>query len=450
VTTVGELYVGLGVKGAEKSVGAITGVKDGLGKTKEMALETKAAIIGAIFAFERMFAGAMNTGAALGKFSTLTGQSSEQLERYQGAARNVNVSNESVTNSFMKLQSVMSDVLYTGQGPQGLNIVMSEMNLGPESIEKFMRAPDQFIQQLQKWAQLHKKDPALVRKILGGIGLDNDFITSLQNNAYTPAALAAAPVHDEKTVKALSESKALMSNMGAGFEISMDKISAKHLPELLKQLKPVVEQLTKMIEAFAQMSEKAKLLQVIGTIFEGWGHIFEGVMSAVKGLNSLMDRMGTPGALKVETSAGSVSSEKEARELAKEKGLDPEKVLSEFRSRLPAAKAARDKEAAEPGVLDKVEGALLPIMGKFMGIQSYPGEESIEPVKAKDRVGSHPTPPPPVAPVHTSSNTTKQMNFHQTNNIHGATPEAARSLASNSQKAVKSAFLGMSSRSQGA
>jgi hypothetical protein len=307
---------------------------------------------------------------------------------------------------------------------------------------------DLFIQQLQKWAQMHKKDPALVRKILGGMGFDNDFITSLQKNAYTPAALAAAPVHDEKTKTNLAQSKALMANMGADFDVTMDKITAKHLPEMLKQMKPVVEQLTKMIEAFATMAEKAKLLQVIGTVFEGWGHIFNGVMGAVRGLNDLMDRMGTPGTLKVETAAGAVTSEKEAREAAKQKGLDPEKIAAEFRSRLPAAKAERDRQAKEPGILDKAEGILVPIMGKFMGIESYPGDTV--PTDQKERVGNSPPPPPPVAPVHTSSNTTKQMNFHQTNNIHGATPEAARSLASVSQKAVKDSYLGMASRSQGA
>src|ERR1700744_4238817 len=103
---IGSLFLNLGIKGSEKTVGALTDVKKGLGELGSMSLEAKAGIVAAMYALEQLFATSGKAGTDLTNFNAITGESVKTLQQYQYAARQVGVSNQEVEGSFKTLQSV--------------------------------------------------------------------------------------------------------------------------------------------------------------------------------------------------------------------------------------------------------------------------------------------------------------------------------------------------------
>jgi hypothetical protein len=86
---VGELFVEFKIKGTEDSTRKTKEVRGALGSIKDMALETKAAIVAAILAFEKLMRAPMETGSSLYVVSRYTGETVENIQKIQAALKGV-------------------------------------------------------------------------------------------------------------------------------------------------------------------------------------------------------------------------------------------------------------------------------------------------------------------------------------------------------------------------
>lgn len=280
---IGELFVNLGIKGSEKTVGAVTAVKKGLGETASMSLEAKAGILAAMYALERLFAASGAAGTGLMNFNALTGLSVRQLQQWQFAARQAGVSSEEFAGSVKSVQTSMTNMLLGKGAPEGLAMLANKVGFDPK------RARDTFyvLEQLQKFARTVPND--IGNSVIKSFGVSDGTIAAMRRNAFTPAVMAKAPTYSDNEIGALDRANIAWSNLGTKIEMAVGRFNAKHGGQLVNDISQVTDKVLSLVEAFTRLSEKLKLFQLLGKAFEGWTHIFglaaEGV-DAVSGAGS--------------------------------------------------------------------------------------------------------------------------------------------------------------------
>lgn len=267
--TAGEFFINLGIKGADKTIGALSNVKKGFGEITSTSLEAKAAILAAAYAFERLMAASGAVGTSLTNFGALTGVSMKTLQQYQYAARQVGISNESMAGSFKSVQKTMNDMLRGKGAPEGMAMLKGKVGFDFNKAED----PKYVLDKLQQYAQA-EKNVGLRNMTMRSFGLGDDVIAGMARNAFRPEVMGKAPTYGDKEIGQLDRANIAWSNLGNTIEMAFGHFNAKHGMELVNDISKVTTQVIKLIEAFTTLAEKLKVFQVLGKVFEGWASIF--------------------------------------------------------------------------------------------------------------------------------------------------------------------------------
>lgn len=278
---IAELFINLGVTGADKTSGALSGVKKSLDDTKSMALEAKVAIVGAVYALERLFAASGQKGTDLTNFNSVIGMSTKTLQQYEYAARQVGASNEEMDTTFKSIQSSMTKTLMGEGAPKGLaRVAQITGDINPETIKRFSEHPEELIQRLQKYAAT-EKDKGLKNEVLRSFGLGDNIIAGLNRQAFTPQQLQKAPTYSDKETGQLDKNRASWSNLGNTIEMAVGHFNAKHGQELVEGISKVLPKVIELVNAFMKLSEALKLFEWFGKMIEGWSEIFNVITGSV-------------------------------------------------------------------------------------------------------------------------------------------------------------------------
>lgn len=284
---VGELFVDLGIKGTEKTIGALSSVKKGLAETESNALAVKAGILGALYGFERMMALSGQTGTSLTNFTASTGLSAKQLQQYQYAARQAGVSNEELTGSFKAVQQSMSNILMGKQAPEGLNLVASTLEkMGDRFDFSRMRDTAYVWQQLQKAAQA--LPPDLGKQIIASFGVSEGNFAAMRRNMFRADLFARAPTYSDRETQQLDKANIAWSNLGNKIQMAFGHFNALHGVQLVNDISKITDHILKMVGAFQSLADKLKVFVIIGKVFDGWGLIFQTVTNGVDSLAKMM------------------------------------------------------------------------------------------------------------------------------------------------------------------
>jgi len=291
----GDLFVDLGVTGNEKTVGALTGMRKGMSEVSSVSLEAKAAILGALYALQRMFSESGKQGQSLNQFNQLLGVSAQTLQEYQYAARQVGVSNAEMENSFKGIQSQMTKTLLNGDAPKGLaRVAELTGKIGKEEILEWQKAPEKLLQRLQQYAQL-EKNPGLRNETLKSFsGITDGIIAGMKQNIFRPEIFAKAPKYTDSEIQSLQRADTAWSNLGTTIEMAFGKFNAKHGEKLVNDISKLVPEVLKLVTAFTQLAEKAKAFELLSTVFKGWSMIFKEIGVIIGDVNTLIDAMKKP------------------------------------------------------------------------------------------------------------------------------------------------------------
>ena len=272
---VAELFVTLGIKGADKTVGSLDSVKKGLGNVSSMSLEAKAAILGAMYALQRMTAVSGQAGTDLTNFSLLTGKSAQELQKWQYAARQAGESSEDLAGSVKGVQSAMTNMLLNGDAPKGLKeVARAAGGIDPTRIR------DTFYM-MDKLATAARNLPADVgNQFLKGFGVSDAFIASARKGVFTEETFKKAPKYSDTEISSLDKSNIAWSNLGKKIEMAFGHFNAKHGQQIVAEISMIVTAVVKLAEAFERLAERLKVFQLIGKVFEGWAIIFDKIYGA--------------------------------------------------------------------------------------------------------------------------------------------------------------------------
>lgn len=277
---IAELFVNLGVKGAEKTVSAFTAIGQQLKGLGNLSLETKAGILAAMYALEQLTAKSGAAGTALTNFSALTGESAKTLQQYQYAARQVGISNDETTSTFKTLQDQMSKTLLGKGAPAGLGrVAQLTGGITAADVDKFMKNPELLLQRLQTYAQKEKR-VGLRNEALKSFGLSENMIAGLSRGAFRPEVLKKAPAYSDKEIQSLDKANIAWSNLGNKIEMAIGHFNAMHGQQLVKDFAMITDKVLLLVNALLKLADTLKL-------FKGLAMVTSGAASLVDTLTKL-------------------------------------------------------------------------------------------------------------------------------------------------------------------
>lgn len=276
---IAELFVNLGIKGSEQTVGALGSVRKGLGEVTSMSLEAKAAILAALYGLEQMAAKSGATGTGLTNFAALTGLSAKTLQQWQYAARQAGISGEELTGSLKNVQNAMTNIRLNKGAPEGFAIVKNAVGLDTS------RLKDTFyvLGQLQKAAQALPQDVG--NSVLKSFGLSEGTIAAMRRNAFNASTLLKAPLYSDSEIGSLNKSNIAWSNLGNKIEMAFGHFNAKHGLQL-------VTDIDKITTAFFRLTEQLENLNNKWSVLETAGHLLEGIANTLKLISEIVDKLG--------------------------------------------------------------------------------------------------------------------------------------------------------------
>lgn len=201
--SVGELFVNLGVKGSEKTLSAFTSVTGAIKDTATASLETKAAIVGALYAFEQLIKSSTEWGTSLKNFEALTGMSARTLQQWTYAAEQGGAKAGEMEQSFKSLQKTLGTLAFTPHDPM-IDVFLAKMGIDPK--KRF--DPNYMATVMQKFADYTKNmNPVFTQKLAQSLGITEGVLTAGRRGFLNPSELAKAPVISERTEGTLDKER---------------------------------------------------------------------------------------------------------------------------------------------------------------------------------------------------------------------------------------------------
>lgn len=275
---IGELFVNLGITGADKTTKEIAGVQKGMSGLYDTSLEAKVAVVGAMYALERLFATSGAAGTNLTNFNATLGVSAQTLQKYQGAAREVGVSNQAVEASFRSLQSAATKTLLGKGAPEGLARVASITGgITTRDLEEYQKAPELFLQKLQQYAQ--KEGNAGLRNEILKSFVGEDMAAALTRDAFNAKSLARAPTYSDHEIAALDQANIAWSKLGTHIQIAVGQFNARHGGQLVTDISRITDAVLRLADALDSLAEKLHFFQALG-------HLLDGIANFVKVVNA--------------------------------------------------------------------------------------------------------------------------------------------------------------------
>lgn len=277
--TVAELFVNIGVKGADKSTKNLAGVKEGLGGIVSSSLAAKAAILGAMYGLERLMSHSAAQGLALQQFANFTGLSTDRLQRWQVALRHTGVGAEEVAGSFKGLQASMMDMLTGKSSPEYLGLLAQKVGF---DMRKAMD-PEYVLGKLQQFIKV--SGPAMGNMVAKAFGQGENMTQGLRVMRESVNGISSKEILTQGEVKKTAQVAIDWMNINAHIQLAIAKLTAAHGLQFTQDIDKLIPKVFDLIRAFATLAEKLKVFAIIGKVFEGWALIFGEVEKAVDGIS---------------------------------------------------------------------------------------------------------------------------------------------------------------------
>lgn len=273
---IAELFVDLGVKGESSASKALKNTKGSLDDIFSSGLAAKAAIVGVVYGLQQLMGNSAQAGTNLSNFNALTGISTQKLQQWQYAARQVGVSNEELAGSFKAVQNSVTNMLLGKGAPEGYAMIANKVGLD----EKRLRDTEYVMKQLQEFAKT--VPPDVGNQMLKSFGLSEGTIAAMRKNAFNQKVFAQAPLYSQGEINQLSKVNSAWSNLGNKIEMAMGHFTAKHGMQMVRDIGKITDSVIKLAEALERVSTKFGL-------FEKLAQSLEGVANTLNLFNEIFD-----------------------------------------------------------------------------------------------------------------------------------------------------------------
>lgn len=276
---VAELFVNIGVKGADTAGKALSGVNEGMKGIISSSLAAKAAVLAVLYGLQRLTEAAGDRGAGLTQFAALTDIDTSKVQVLENILRQVGAHKEDVEATLKSIQQVTTAIqMHKGAPPEFLRM-MSAVQLDPTRIKDTLYV-------FQKMAEYSKTvPPNIAKSMLGAIGAGNDSIlAAMIRNKKDLSQLSGGNILGGQTIEQLTGVNRAWSNIGDTVEKAVQRMTAKHGFPIIKDIEELIPKVFRLADAFGKVIEKLHAI-------EGLSHIFSWIGDALNGLAQLTDEL---------------------------------------------------------------------------------------------------------------------------------------------------------------
>jgi hypothetical protein len=266
---VGELFVAIGVKGTEKTISAFNNVQKGIGEVKKVSLETKAAILGAIYALEKLMSSSAQKGQDLGALSGYLGDNVKVIQQLEYAAQQAGISVQEFRSSLMSLYQAIGNIRAGEGAPKWFSFFAQ--SVGGFDIEKAYVDREYVLKKIQQFARMNFSGDELIlrNKALEGFGLSPDFIGKLHNkDVFTNPYQFKAPIYSEGQVKSLGNVSVGWENLKTKWEVFFGKFTADKGEKIVTNLTKLSDALIKLATALGNLLEKTGAIDLLQKLID--------------------------------------------------------------------------------------------------------------------------------------------------------------------------------------
>ncbi len=286
---IAELFVSLGIKGSDKTVKAFEQIEGGLKKTAAMSIEAKAAIVGAGYALQSLFAQSGAQGTALSQFGALMGGGIQTLQKYQYAARQVGIANEDTEATFKNLAATATKQRLGLATPALFGTVSAKVGgLTGKELQDFEHKPELYLQKLQQYAQA-EKDIGVRNQALRSFGLSDQMIAALSQKSFTQDKMKGAPTYSDKEVANLNSANIAWSNLGTKIQMAIGHFNAAHGGALVRGFSILVDLGVRLANGLVRVAEKTKFFDTLKYVFDKIEQSIPTVVAAIAKLGPIID-----------------------------------------------------------------------------------------------------------------------------------------------------------------
>ena len=288
---IGELFVQLGVTGADKSVSALASVQDGLKNIASAALGVTAAVTTAVYAIKKLGDESSNTGMDLKNFETSTGMSSEMLQRWQVLSMHAGKSAEEMESSFKQLQSTMFRMVAGGQAPEGMARFVQGLEAAGSTLDRSrFRDISYMMSKLREYALLYKNRPDATMDVLKSFVSPGTATALMASKGFDLNTVSSKFIYNKNQQDSLANLKVQWDMLIAGFEHSIGRMNAQFGPGIFKEISHVSSAFLAFAESLAALETKIHVLDKLSVIFEGWAKLFGYSKDLSTGKEKLLDQ----------------------------------------------------------------------------------------------------------------------------------------------------------------
>lgn len=194
---IAELFVQLGVKGADVAGKALSGMAKGINHIASASLEAKAAVAAVVYGMERMTGWASQAGMDLYKFGVTTGLSTDELQKWQYALGRFDVTGEETANTIMGIQTAMSDMLMGKGSPEGLALLADKVGFDQT------KARDTFyvLGKIQEFVKT--QPPDIANNLMKSFGISGNMFQALKSMNMERDKLSKKQIISEREIEQL-------------------------------------------------------------------------------------------------------------------------------------------------------------------------------------------------------------------------------------------------------
>lgn len=281
--TIAELFVKLGITGADKTKKEVAGIGESLKDVGAVAIETKVLIAGVVAALYKFTSEGSKAGTSLIQFSTLTGMSMKELQKYEYAMIQGGGTTDDFRQSITGLQDTMVNMALGKGVPEGLSVI--------DKVVKFDRTKvkDMFyvIQKLQEFATNPNISPEMKAHWLKSFIPNQNTISSLMQGVFNKKNFDAAPILGDGEAKGLKNIDRGWENLFQKMKIGMAKLNLHVSPALIKSLSDALPSIFKLAEAFAKLAESTHFIEGLAKIMSVMADSADRMATAIDSVNGL-------------------------------------------------------------------------------------------------------------------------------------------------------------------
>jgi hypothetical protein len=272
----GELFVELGLVGADKLTKGLEMANSTLGKLAQSSLEATRNLKDMAMQWEGQTTSFSNLGASLKVFDESFGMGALALQQFQQGLLGVNVSADETKANLIQIERVMTDIRRGKAVPESMRLALAMVGTNFSQLKD----TKDFVQKLPQLMKQLERDPSLRTALMSDIGLSSRFAQGM--GRFTGDFSKIIPAMSKGAFSASAATNALIEKRKYDLEVKIAKLLSG--PNVDKALNKIYDILVKFVDLFAllgTLADKSGALELVQMIFDGLKLVVDGLISTV-------------------------------------------------------------------------------------------------------------------------------------------------------------------------